>query len=583
MTGQLCSCTKEMIEMIKAKDKEGIRWLFLLAIIFAVALLFRLINLGEAPLTNPEAQHALCALGTEELGCEQVSRLYLFFTRILFTLFGSTNAGARFLPALAGSVLTVLPLLLTDILEKRTAIFLAVVLALDPILIQVSRMADSIMIALVVCTLLLLFILKRKRLAAVITALFGLLCGPNFWIGLLIFGAAGFLAAILNKEQGNAEKWGFGALFKDIKNEMTLEKFVFFSLVWLMVATYFFTDIQGIFYPPLSIAAFITQPWFTSSFGNFSPLIKGLGFLYYTIFGIVMSVAALVLGLVHSKRERNFLLIWMVFALLLLLLPGTDLRYAVWLLLPLWVLAAKALKHLSHKIYEARDEIGIPVIIGVIILIYLFLQVVRIGYLSAVGVNLVRNILLLIVPILIGVVLLLMYAFGWSGKAARLVVVGLFIIGGFTGLLQKANRASNLTHTLEYEMVNRVGYLHNAHILLEEVEDYRVQQGRLPGELDIALAFNEPVHNLRWLLRAYEVQVLPTDLLSEISDHDVVMSEEPLLLGSDQYYGQVFPMYGQVGIFKDDLSGFLPGPILEWVLYRTSDLEFQEASLWFKF
>jgi 4-amino-4-deoxy-L-arabinose transferase-like glycosyltransferase len=127
------------------------------------AAIVRLALLDLQPLTPPEAQTAwsqlLAARGWigETAGLAAVPPLLGNAMALFFFLFGASDSAARLMPALAGVVGVLLPLLLAPIIGMRPAIAASIMLALSPILVEASRQANSAMIttalvlALVVC------------------------------------------------------------------------------------------------------------------------------------------------------------------------------------------------------------------------------------------------------------------------------------------------------------------------------------------------------------------------------------------------------------------------------------------------
>ncbi len=86
--------------------------LFAAALLLGVAI--RFVNLGTAPLTDSEANLALQALALAKGNSIAAQALspepgYIVLTSWLFSMFGSSNFLARFWPALAGSLLVLLP------------------------------------------------------------------------------------------------------------------------------------------------------------------------------------------------------------------------------------------------------------------------------------------------------------------------------------------------------------------------------------------------------------------------------------------------------------------------------------------
>ena len=120
---------------------------------FALALAVRFLNLGAFPLSDSEAGWALqsLALASSSTSASQLiigpQPAYIFLTTWLFALFGAPDFLARFLPALAGSLLVLVPFLFRRQLGRPVALIAAFGLALDPGLVTVSRQAGGPMMA----------------------------------------------------------------------------------------------------------------------------------------------------------------------------------------------------------------------------------------------------------------------------------------------------------------------------------------------------------------------------------------------------------------------------------------------------
>ena len=61
---------------------------------------------------------------------------------------------------------------------------MALCIALDPILIQVSRSADATMIAVAFIFYIIVFMVRQDHKTAFILVFFGMQSGPAFWLGL---------------------------------------------------------------------------------------------------------------------------------------------------------------------------------------------------------------------------------------------------------------------------------------------------------------------------------------------------------------------------------------------------------------
>lgn len=568
--------------MKKTRKLTTIQILYIL--IFSLALLLRLVNLGTAPLSENEAHQVLCTVEWERAGCEGTSTLYRFFTNILFQLFGQSNCASRMLPALAGSLVVLLPMFLPNNFgNKKTGLVLALCLAVDPILIQVSRSADATMIAVAFLLYMTVFIVKRDYRTAFFLFLFGMLGGPAFWLGsVVLLGSYGITRYwMVKKGKEDIKIFPKTCPFNWIKGHQ-LEGLVLVVL-WAIIETHFFTIPAGFLSPVQSAAALITGTWQAGEGMAILTGIKAIGLVLYCAFGICLCVSAVIKGKGDHSGKQMFLIIWLVLALIVLLLPGMPFSQSVWMLFPLWFLAAGEIVHLVEQLFAERKNLLIPSLIGMVILIYLSLQIVRLRYLLSVGLSFQQNIYLLIIPLLLVVVFILLYAYGWSRKLAAQVVTVLFLICGFFGLWRNANRAANLTGTVEHELLQQGVFIHNADVLIHEMEQYRISKGAFSEDIAIGVSSSDRMESMEWLLRDYNVTVLASQPQTNSAVYDVIIIEGENEQDYEGFYRQFLALGSTNRIFKSDYSGFLPREILEWLIYRGGTLELENYTLWFKF
>lgn len=552
-------------------------------IIFLIALTLRLVNLNQAPLAENEAQRALCALDIQSASCEGTAVIYTFFTGIIFVIFGDNNLTSRFLPALLGSLLVLLPLLLEKKMERKNGLVLAFCLALDPILIQTSRSADAFILGMVFALYTLAFAWRQEYFIALLVFIFGMLSGTSFWGTLLLLGGVWLMEKLVRQmSHKEPEQQGkFTCPFQTIKTNSPI--LLFSMTVWLIISTHLFTNIGGIL-NPIQSAALLFKP---AGLGNLmltlpAPLRFAI-FLFYSAFGLVLSIAAIFRTDPKQSILKQFTMVWMVLAMLVFLFPKFSLYRAAWVCVPMWLLATAEFFRIAQNTYHNWKKLLIPCLIGLVVFIYLALQVLRLSYLISLGLDVQKNLLLLVVPILLCLLFILLYSYGWSGNAARQVVEALFILIGLLGLWRTASRAANLSGSAEYEVVREALYLHNADTLLNEIEEYRISHGIFPADLRIGLSLGESTQSMNWLLRDYQLQeVVPASILNS-SQFDVMITYDIQINPPVGFYGQDLELLSNVKVFKADYSGFLPKEILEWLIYRRGSLELVDYALWFKF
>ena len=119
------------------------------AAILSLALALRLLGLGTQPLQPAEAANAWqsWSLFRGAGGSASAGPLLIYGNALVFLLFGASDATARLLPALAGTAMVALPLLLERELGRVGSRAAMLLLAISPTLVHYSRQADASILA----------------------------------------------------------------------------------------------------------------------------------------------------------------------------------------------------------------------------------------------------------------------------------------------------------------------------------------------------------------------------------------------------------------------------------------------------
>jgi predicted membrane-bound mannosyltransferase len=113
-----------------------------------IAAGLRFYALGAQPLQESEAAQALSAwrflgIGNWELGIDVGYSPFLFLGNVFtFFLLGASNALARWVPALSGTLLSILPYFLRRRLGRSAALFASILLALSPSTLWGDRLSS---------------------------------------------------------------------------------------------------------------------------------------------------------------------------------------------------------------------------------------------------------------------------------------------------------------------------------------------------------------------------------------------------------------------------------------------------------
>ncbi|MBM3126023.1 MAG: hypothetical protein FJZ87_13280, partial [Chloroflexi bacterium] len=302
-------------------------WLFGLA--FLLALSLRLIRLGAMPLNDAEADLALQALQISQglkpaLGPHPA---YIMFTVPLFFLYGGgTNFLARLVPALAGSLLVLAPLLFADRIKPRPALLLAFFIAFDPGLTAISRQIGSPIFPLAFTVFALGFWNQdRPRLAAGFSAL-AVLGGPAIWAGLLALGIAWAIFYLVRSlifsqaEAAASPTWRAGMR----------EAVVPFVVTFLVAGTLFLSVPNGLSSALLSIPSYL-QGWVEPSGMRIGWMVISL--LAYQPFGLMMAIIAILRGWLRASRRVIPLSIWLSVSFLLsIFYPAREVADLAWIM-----------------------------------------------------------------------------------------------------------------------------------------------------------------------------------------------------------------------------------------------------------
>ncbi len=348
---------------------------------------------------------------------------------------------ARFVPAMAGSLLVFVPSHFREKIKPLPALILAFFFAVDPGLVALSRQASGTILA--VTFLLLAWGMWRNQRAvpAGIFAGLALLSGPSIWAGLLTLGLTWvFLQGMNTKRTANVEA-------KIVDPSLTsLSPFANFeyrpALVSLLVTLLFGGTL--FFLSPNGLSAWLSAlPAYLKGWTSASPMTPDrmiFAFFAYEPLGIFLAVLSLIRGYRTGSRRILRTSLWLGVALLLAIFYRQTSELA-WAIVPLLTLAAFELSRALNIYAEERLEVGVVVLALIILLVYIWFDVSKIAldpsaqFAAATLPIFGRNIPISGAPyiILIGAVLIIILcvsfvAFGWSARTAWLGTTWSFVL-----------------------------------------------------------------------------------------------------------------------------------------------------------
>lgn len=535
-----------------------------------LALAFRLIRLGVLALNDQEAQLALRALAVAR--GEQTlfggAHTYVGLTGLPFFLFSESNFIARFWPALIGAGVIFIPFVFSKYIGRWPAIMAALILAVSPEMVGLSRMVGSPMMALVLMLLAAGFWLGCKPILAGISLGLGLMSGPSFWVGGVILGLSlvlsdGLFGLLDIFRQGSEDdppqpKWTrFG---------------ISLGLTLVVVGSGFFmapSGLSGIF---SGLFTFIT------GFGHaglvplwwipFTLLVYGTGAVVFGLWGGIRGF------LIKSKLD-SFLIIWAGIGLVFTsFYPGRGTDGVIWVTFPLWILSARVFVFAWRKPGASQLVAVITSILVVVIAAFMALamrtlvsptlqQSQQLNYLIALAGGAI---------LLVAIILLVNY--GWSEDIARsglLLGLGLVL---FAGMISVSVYSTGIGSATPYAL-----WYPDEAVLIPEwtqvtIDRVMVWNARGSEPVDILVA-DMDAPGLRWVLRAYD-RVVFEPFVPPQSQPGVIITPAGTNFGISQSYQGQSLVWRRVVPWLE----LTPRQHLTWLVSRDVATIPQELIIW---
>jgi uncharacterized protein (TIGR03663 family) len=359
----------------------------LYGLILVLGLGLRLGLLEARIMDVPEAEQALQAwkLATGGTPTGRWSPLLLSGQALLFALFGASDAATRLLPALAGSLLVLLPFALRSRMGRIGALAASLALAISPTLVYSARYGDgtSLLLFTAFGALALWNVYQEKRrtgylYAVSLLAALALLADLRV-VGVVLVGAVAWAIErfILGRDP-----------FAPAESADTADKPLPWRELMLCFGGTFVLVATTLALNPVGLGAWADM--ISSWFSHLSPVVNGQPWTYpllalalYEPFLLLFGLIGAATLLVTYKRlgeERGLTLyLWLAIglALLAILAGGRGAGDVALVCVPLAVLAGCAVERLVASWREseflARD--GLLAVIVLVILIYVAMQV----------------------------------------------------------------------------------------------------------------------------------------------------------------------------------------------------------------
>lgn len=549
--------------------KQILRDRITLTLIVAVALGLRFALLSNNPLNDHEANLALQALSIAK---GQAAGLtgepgYLSLTALLFFVFGASNFTARFWPAIFGIFAVLLPFLYRPRIGRKAALWIAVLIAMDPFLVGISKTAGGSMLALVGLLAGIGFVLRNKPVIGGICLGIALSGGPDIWTGFLILAGVGIALRFLGSDL--RDRYELGLSKQDL---LLIAGSGAISLI--LISTLFFTNLYGINAIGSSLASFFATWRATGTDVLFGKVVAWLIMQAPTL---VLAIWGLVGGILRKNIKTQILGVWWVLSLILAVVSsesGVDHFY--WVSIPILIFAAFKLQNLfEQRLIENRLVFLSEAILVVGLSVFFFLNLLALvnnGYLSPEETR--NRIIGTLLPIILIVVLTILLSWGWSFSATRLGFFAGILLLFSLAVFSNAWKAGGLGNLPQNEMGNLRGYPIGSEPLTYTISDISSWNVGQDDRIDILIVGIE-YPSLEWELRDFEE-------LSKESSYNPNLSPSLLVTGIDQSISSSSSYRGQKFIWseKPDLAAMKLVDWVKWAFFRTAPVEKTELILW---
>ena len=328
----------------------------LYAIIATLALALRLYRLGLAPLSASEAMLSLAALRGTAIPTGASPLLY-WVNAVLFSTFGAGDALARIVPALAGSVLVLLPALMRERIGRVGALGAAALLAISPVAILTSRTASGD--ALVAAVMLGLvgvvsgYLQDRRSgwlYAGAALLGVGLASGHMIYSTLLLWVASAGVMVVSSDKDESREMW------QTIRAAPKLPR----KLIGVLVAV-FMASATALMWQPGGLGAAINL--FSAWAADFQSGVTAWYWPFqllavYEPLVVVAGLGGLFFVLQREDPLRNLLTAWLVMAVLLAVLrAGHTSGDVLLVVMPLALLGGLALETIADSLRGLRFSV----------------------------------------------------------------------------------------------------------------------------------------------------------------------------------------------------------------------------------
>jgi hypothetical protein len=545
--------------------------------ILLLAAFLRFSQLGNPPLNDIEAKLALNAIDLE-IGnnvIQSAQPLYLSLTSLLF-IFASNNFTARIASALAGSLFTITPYFFKKWIGRDESVLFGLFFALDPVLISISRQADSRMTTLFLFIVFIASIFLFKKIYAGIIGGLLILCGSSLvQLSLpLVLSLILFYQLLKNNKK----------LLKRIKSFIKIDIGELSRIILGCVITVIFIGTRMLSRPtlinliPQSLISLNNNGPLSGQLFNQFPFLSIIFLSSYPLV-CLLCLAGIIKEIIRGSKNALFVLILLLASFLFFCgNPNSKPADIYILLIPLYYFAIKSILYWIDliKIYPKESLlVGVP---AICLLGFIWLAVLRILNLPIGSIDTAQMFILLIGSMFLLGIIIVLIGWGWSLKAA-LSGLSLGIIFIFTLFhLMVSIHATGIASRPESELWGLDNYFGGSNTLTKTFEEISMWNTGFKNKLDIAIVgIDSP--SIEWALKDQVVEIIDTLPIKQ-SPSILIMKE-----GIDQslkqvYRGQKFALRSYPNWTLNLEQSLVSIDFYRWLFLRDGTIKNDDAEIW---
>jgi uncharacterized protein (TIGR03663 family) len=540
-----------------------------------VALAMRVAQLDAAPFDAHEASagmRAWRAATGQSLPAADYNPVLLVGNSLLFVLMGASDTAARLWPALFGAVLAVSPVLLRRRLGRIGALAAAVFLTLSPTALVASRqLRGTVVAAAGVMVFLggLVRFLETERARWVTLSAIGLALGLGSGAsayGLLVPLAGAWLSLTLLGPDEDRSNLGYHV--SGLKSHAPQFALVF-SAALVALATGLGWNLAG-----LGAVGGLFGEWLERFGPGVGPAASLLTLLVvYESLALVLGVAGLAWGVMREDRLATLLGLWVALAVALLtVMPGRSPTDLLWLVLPLALLAGRAVEEVMGDRWVGTSALHL--IYGTIILVLWAYFYLMLAHYAAFGDR--TDLVLALIAVVLQAVLGVSFGLVLGGERTVRMALGATGVALLTMTVSAGWGAAYRRPTDPREALTSRATAVNVRDLIDTLRALSWEETGMPHTLRFTFEADED-SVLAWYLRDFDmgrrVDELEDADLEDLGHVVVTQGHDAALLTSGDemtYAGQDFPLWREWSPREIGCRFWQQGcnRAIDWLLFR---------------